>query len=326
MFKTPVWLLSLLCTLPALISACGYTLEFKRVKDPKKEDPITVIRREIRQMKADHRVAIFDLQKEHESRIAALQSDLTRLKNANESLGQAAIQMKRDLQETRITMGKKNAEVDDRFTEVELQRRQIHGRIEEEANRAKETSERSSSFMLGEIEALGKSLSAQEAKRKKADKTLTALEQRQSKTQKLLQEQIVSARTRSADLEKTTGQQEETVRVVTEQVSRQGKSLEAISAQVTELIEKVVPSVNELATRLDDLEWQVDQFKGEVDVQGLNKRLDALTESIDVQRQSLEMLGNTLTSQVDKQQGLLRQTIRRVDDLEATLSSETPHQ
>lgn len=264
-----------------LMVSCGYTLELKRIGDPEKEDPIMVIRRDIRKMKADHRVAIFDLRKEHADEISSIRMNVGRIGKANEGLGQAAIQSKQ-----------KAADIDERFSEIEIQRRLIHGRIDEEANRNKEAVSRINLFTLKELELLRKELLEHGTK------------------SKMLQKQIDRV-------------QAENTRLKQSEIDQQ-KTVQAVSDQVSQLVEKVLPAVNGLASRLDDLEWQVKKLGEQIDVQGLNKRLSDLTEAIDVQRQSLEMLGNTLTSQVDKQQSLLKTTNKRIKRLEAGKPSEDP--
>ncbi|GEM_PF-5075448 len=290
-----------------LMTSCGYSLELKRI-DSKAEDPITVIRRELRQLKADHRVAIFDLQKEQKNRIDAMRVNLSRIGKANETLGKTLIQMKRDLSEARTRLAQNNADTDERFAEMEIQHRLIHGRIEEESNRLKESAARGNNFTVKELEGFRKALATQknafsQLKKKQAQIT-QELKKRQAQATQKLQAQIEGVQAKNVGIEKTT--------------RGQTKSLQSVSTQVSELIDKMLPAVNGLAARVDNLEWALEQLKDDVDIDALQKRLAALAEAIDVQRQSLEMLGNTLTAQVDKQSALLQKTVQGLEALQST--------
>lgn len=263
------------------VVSCGYSLEFKRIAD-KVEDPITMVRRELRQLKADHRVAIFDLQKEQKTQI--------------ESIGK----MKRDLLEARTRLGQNNADTDERFAEMEIQHRLIHGRIEEEGNRFKESSARGSDFTLKVLEGFRTDLAAQKG-------LLSGFKEKQVQASQVLQEQISGVQAKNVGIEQARDDQT--------------KTLQAVSGQVSELIDKMLPAVNGLVSRVDNLEWELEQLKTNVDIQGLQGRLTALREAVDIQRQSLEMLGNTLAAQVDKQGALLQKTVQDLKGLQSKTSS-----
>ncbi len=297
-FKSIVRLPLFLLGIMVLMSSCGYTLEFKRVKDPNEEDPITVIRREIRQMKADHRVAIFDLKKHQEQQEAKLKSDLDKELDL----------VRQDLQETRLALGEKNAEFDDRFIENDLKQRQIYGRIEEEANRVKEDSARTNSFILKELENLSQKITTQETHQKSLENTLNTFQERQKEETQALRVQLNLIQDKNAANETLS--------------DHQGKTLEEVTSQVSQIIDQAVPTINSLAARVDDLEWQVKQFNNDTKTESLKKRLEDLAKSIDVQRKSLEKLGSTVTSQVDKQQGMIQQSIKRLDTLEGKTTSK----
>lgn len=307
--KPQFWLICLSFVL-LMVAGCGFSLT--RIDDKKEEDPITVIRRELRQMKADHRVAIFDLQKEYQEAVSAMQIELTRLGNANESVGQNLIQHRRDLAEMRASAAQKSADTEEHFVEVEHQHRLIHGRIEEESNRFKELSERVSAYTLKELESIRKEMAAQDAFQKKNQQSLqeqlARFEEKEGQMSASLRGQVELVQTKSTGLEK--------------RVDERTKELQAVSEQVSQLIDKVLPAVNGLAARLDDLEWQMKKLGNGTDAQALNKRLSEVSEAVNAQRKSLEMLGNTLTSQVDKQQGLLQKTINRLDGLQAKMPTK----
>lgn len=292
-----------LLSIMLLVQSCGYSLEFKRIDD-KAEDPITVVRRELRQLKAAHRVAMFDLKKERKNQIEMMQANLARVGKGNETLGKNLIQMKRDLSEARTRLGQKNADTDERFAEMEIQHRLIHGRIEKEGNRQKESLARGNNFILKELEAFRKDLATQKD-------TLSQFKQKQVQASQALKEQINGVQAKNVGIEQTS--------------DGQTKILQNVSGQVSELIDKMLPAVNGLAARVDNLEWELKQLKDNVDIQGLQKRLTELTEAIDVQRQSLEMLGNTLAAQVDKQGALLQKTVKGLKGLQSKTAS-TPEQ
>jgi len=286
----------------SLTVSCGYSLEFKRIDD-KAEDPITVIRRELRQLKADHRVAIFDLQKDQKKQVDTMRADLTRIGKANETLGKTLIQMKRDLAETRTRSGQNNADTDERFAEMEIQHRLIHGRIEEEGNRFKESSARANNFTVKELEGFRKDLATQKD-------ALLKFKEKEGQASQALQEKIAGVQAKNAVIKKSTDDQT--------------KALQTVSSQVSELLDKMLPAVNGLAARVDNLEWELKKLKTDIDIQGLNQRLTELAEAVQVQRQSLEMLGNTLTAQVDKQGALLQKTVKDVKGLKSQTPSPRP--
>ncbi len=278
-----------------VLMSCGYALEFKRI-DKDAEDPITVVRRELRQLKAAHRVALFDLQKEQEKQIEALQLDLLRVGQGNETLGKTLIQMKRDLSGATTRLGQNNADTDERFAEMEIQHRMIHGRIEEENNRMKELIARGNNFTVKTLADFRKNLASQEG-------IFLQFKQKQAESSQSLEQKM------SGLAEKNSG--------IAQTAEGQTKTLQSVSTQVSELIDKMLPAVNGLAARVDDLEWALKQFKTNVESQDLQKRLSELSEAVDVQRKSLEMLGNTLAVQVDKQGTLLNKTVKDLKGLQS---------
>ncbi len=284
-----------------LCASCGYSLELSRVDAQKQEDPITLLRRELRQVKADHRVAIFDLRKEQKMQLSELQNEQVEIAKKNRGLGKNVAQFVQ-----------RNADVDERFSEMEVQHRLIHGRIEEEANRYKDVSARASDFTLREIEAVRKDLAKQAAKLKQAQKSfkdqMVSLGRKEEQAIKEMRSEIDSVNEKSLGIQKATAGQK--------------KSVQSVSDQLSQVVDKILPAVNRVTERLDALEWEFKKLDENIDVQALNRRMTQLTDAINVQRQSLEMLGNTLTSQVDKQRGLLRQVIDRLDDSEEKGSSK----
>ncbi|VAX31979.1 hypothetical protein MNBD_NITROSPIRAE01-1835 [hydrothermal vent metagenome] len=275
--------------------SCGYSLEFKRI-DKDAEDPITVVRRELRQLKASHRVSLFDLQKEQEKQIESLQADLLRVAQGNETLGKTLIQMKRDLSGATTRLGQNNADTDERFSEMEIQHRLIHGRIEEESNRRKESTARGNDFTLKALESFRTDLATQQD-------ALLQFQKKQAASRQILEEKMSGVAEKNLGIVQTT--------------DGHAKTLQGVSAQVSELIDKMLPAVNGLAARVDDLEWALEKFKTNVESQDVQKRLSGLTEALDVQRKSLEMLGNTLAAQVDKQGALLKKTVKDLKGLQS---------
>lgn len=289
-----------------LTVSCGYSLEFKRIDDTA-EDPITVVRRELRQLKADHRVALFDLQKEQKKQIDAMRTTLARVGQGNETLGKTLIQMKRDLSDTRMRLGQNNADTDERFAEAEIQHRLIHGRIEEEGNRFKESAARGNNFTVRELEGFRKNLSAQAKDFAAQKESFSQFKKNQTQAHQALKEQIRGVEAKSASVSQIT--------------DAQTKTLKSVSTQLTELIDKMLPAVNGLAARVDTLEWELKELKTNVDIEGLQKRLSEMTEAVDIQRQSLEMLGNTLAAQVDKQGAILKKVVKGLKGLQSKTSA-----
>lgn len=278
-----------------LMVSCGYSLEFKRI-DKDAEDPITAVRREFRQLKAAHRVALFDLQKEQEKQIESLQADLLRVAQGNETLGKTLIQMKRDLSGATTRLGQNNADTDERFAEMEIQHRLIHGRIEEENNLRKESTARGNDFTVKALEHFRTDLATQQD-------ALLQFKKKQAASRQILEEKMSGVAEKNIGIVQTT--------------DGHAKTLQGVSVQVSELIDKMLPAVNGLAARVDDLEWALEKFKTNVESQDVQKRLSRLTEAVDVQRKSLEMLGNTLAAQVDKQGILLKKTVKDLKGLQS---------
>ncbi|MFQ5597773.1 MAG: hypothetical protein ACE5GK_06960 [Nitrospiria bacterium] len=266
-------------------AGCGYSLEFSKVDGNENEpDPVTLMRRELRQLKADHRVAVFDLKKQYES----LAQDQKKRGNQSQS----------DI----VSLRKKDADFGEQLTEIGLQLRFIKGSMEEDVNRMKEVSEGNINTALMELRDIDRRLDLQkkneEADRSRLQKQVDALQVRIEP----LQVKIDALKVSNAALKKSS--------------SEQITALNEVSAQVSELIEKMLPAINDLVQRIDKQEVGLEKMDRDVNVSDLNRRIAGLTEAVDVQRKSLEMLGNTITSQVDKQSRLLEKTIDRIDAFE----------
>ncbi|MFQ5579347.1 MAG: hypothetical protein ACE5FZ_01935 [Nitrospiria bacterium] len=104
-------------------------------------------------------------------------------------------------------------------------------------------------------------------------------------------------------------------------VSReQEKSLQVVSDQASELAEKIPPVLNRQSVRLDDLEWQVKKINEEVDVKQIDKDLAAFSSALDTLKKMLDVLGTRLTTKVDEQGQLLRNTTKKMKGIEARLT------
>lgn len=263
----------LLIVVTLLFSSCGFTVWIPDTKDKEDADPMTLLRRDIRQMRADNRVAAFDRQKD----LNVLDAEL---KKMGENI---------------FSLRKRDANFGEQISEIEMQIRLMGGSIEEEVNRIKEISERKNNNTLKELGGIRQLLVRSEEKEKKE-----ALNNRH------LLDRVHSV--------------QETNRVLQKSSNDQIKALHEVSDRLTQLIEKVLPAVNDLAGRVDKQEDRFSALSRGVDLEGLNRRLSDLTNVIDVQRKSLEMLGNTITAQVDKQSRLLKKTLNRLQVLEAKVS------
>jgi len=339
----------------ALLGGCGYSLEMSSVEEtPEAPDPITLLKRDLRQIKADHRVSIFDLKNEQKLLGEKTKSDIDKI------LAKLHAQIQRDLralEEKReaslLSLRRRDADFGEQIADMEIQLRLMGGSIEEEINRYKDSSEQTNSNALRELGNV-KRLLADEGKKKKASlkmlqgqidgekegrlkletrletqlvsqvaqlKAQIAEEKHQRETLKKTFDEVVLAQAKAEKQARKLLQgqikQIESSSVATNASSDdQIKALNEVSAQVDQLIEKLLPAVNRLAERLDKQEEEFDSLDRKIDVDALNRQLTALTDALDVQRQSLEMLGNTLTSELGKQKRLLQKTIERLQALE----------
>lgn len=301
---------ALLSVVVTLLAGCGYTLELSKLDNNADEpDPITLIRRDIRQLKADHRVAIFDLQKKYKE-VAARVGD--------------------DLHTEMTSLRMRDADFGEQISEIEFQLRLMKGSIEEDVNRVKEVSEQKNNNALRELEDISRLMAKQEKNEKLANQTLQdqiALQTREgAKKNQSLQDQIARQTKEAAKNNQSLQDQIDSIQIASIALQKssndQIKALNEVSAQVSQLIDKVLPVVNDLAQRLDTQENQLRQMDRDINIDGLNRQLKDVREAIDVQRQSLEMLGNTLTAQVDKQAKLFQKTVSRLNVIEAKLSSK----
>jgi len=302
-----------------VLSACGYSLELSKTEAEVVEDPITLIRRDIRKIKADHRVKLFDLRKEQSEKFKQLRSEIEHVGALRKELAQ----LDRKLEETKLALSRRNADTDARISEMEVHHRLIQGSIEEEANRFKEASDEISRFAQKELEALKKEIEGQKKQR--------------AALASLLKEQLKSARkglqSRLSALKETGESTQESVKRQLEAQKKglqglknslldQADAIKGLSEQLSQMLEKLLPAVNKLGERVDALEWQLKKLEGEIDLEALERRLSALRNAVDVQRKSLEMLGNTLTPKVDEHRALLRQLTERLKKLDAPAPSK----
>jgi hypothetical protein len=310
----------------ALLGGCGYSLEMSRLEDtPEAPDPITLLRRELRQLKADHRVSIFDLKNEQKLLAERSKADLKKIRDG------IGTQLQSDLKSGLLSLRRRDADFGEKISEMEIQLRLMGGSVEEEINRYKDRSEQTNNNALRELGDV-KRLLIDEAKEKagsikmlrdQINKEKASRLALWSRVQDLLEVQSNHLKTKIAEeknqreaiqnhikgMESSSGQ----VRTSSDE---QIKALNEVSTQVDELIEKLLPAVNQLGERLDRQEEQFEALKRKIDVDALNRHLNALTETVEVQRRSLKMLGDTLTAEVDKQKRHLRKIMEDLKALE----------
>jgi len=296
-----------------------------RVDQSPEADPLTLLGRDLRQFKAQHRVSIFDLKNEQKAFADGIKVNLEKI------LTDLRIQVQQDLatakkkrEESLLSLRRQTADFGEKIAEIEIQLRLMGGNVEEEINRYKDASEQIQNDTLRELGNL-KRLIARETKEQKASiKRLQAqivAEKRQRESLKKTFEDALFAQTEAEERARKPIQAQITqlkfsIGQVRASSDEQIKTLQQVVSQVDQLIEKILPAVNQLGGRLDKQEEQVDTLNQTIDVDSLNQHLKELTGTIDVQRQSLEMLGTTLTSEVDKQKQLLQETLERLKVLE----------
>ncbi len=286
-----LWISAFLILTLTLTSSCAF--RFSKLGDQEAEpDPITLLRRDIRQLRADHRVALFDLQKDLNAQIERVHGELKK----------EAAEKERD----QFALRKRDADFAEQIAEIEMQIRILGGSLEEEVNRVKERSDQNSNEALSALAAFRSALSKKEKQEASADlametKIRDELKQ-EREARKSLQAQMDAMRAFNETLQESSNEQI--------------KALKAVSDRVSELIEKVLPAVNTLGQRVDQHDDQLKAVKADKNGAGIDRKLSDLSKAVDTQRKSLELLGNTLTVQVDKQQKLLQQALDKLQALE----------
>ncbi len=315
-----------------LLGGCGYSLEMSRDTDaPLPPDPITVLGRDLRQLKADHRVSLFDLKNEQKALAEETRAELKKRLEQLELQIQTELRNAREQRQTALgSLRRRDADFDEQIAEMELQLRLMGGSIDEEINRYKDASEQTNNNALRELGNL-KRLLAKNAEEKsasiKALRERIAEEQDQREAMEKAFDGVVLAQAKEEEqarvsLQHQIKQIESSGKETSASSDEQIKALNQVSVQVDQLIEKLLPAVNLLAERLDKQEDQFDALKREIDIEALKQQLKALSDTVDIQRQSLEMLGSTLTSEVDKQKGLLQKTVEGLQAIEPEVSGK----
>jgi len=316
-----------------LLGGCGYSLEMSRDADtPLPPDPITLLGRDLRQLKADHRVSLFDLKNEQKAL-----AEETRA-NIEKQLEQLRLQLQTDLkkaQEQRQTalrsLRKRDADFGEQIAEMEIQLRLMAGSIDEEINRYKDASEQTNNNAMRELGNLKRRFADEVSEKNASIKMIRELiaeerDQREARGKTFHEAVLAQGKIEEqarASLHDQIKQIESSGEEASASSGEQIKALNQVSTQVDQLIEKLLPAVNLLAERLDKQEEQFDALKREIDIETLNQQLKALNDTVDIQRQSLEMLGNTLTSEVDKQKRLLQKTVEDLQALEPEVSGKS---
>ena len=230
----------------------------------------------------DDRVARID------SQVASMQEAAQAAKDEITRLQSEVKQMKEENRQTVASLQKKRADLDIRLAEAALQHRMIQGNSEKEGHRFNELSHQveNIAFRVNDLSEVKSRLGEQE---KKWDAV-----------QKTLQGQIDSIKVGGANLQKSSEQQ--------------AKKLSEISDQVLELAEKIPPALNAQAVQLTDLGRQFEKMPKGADAEQVNKSLIDLSDALNV-------LGQKITAKVDEQERLLQKTAKRLQALEAKMSS-----
>ncbi len=292
---------------------------------PDAPDPVTLLGRDLRQFKAQHRVSIFDLQNEQKVLLERTKTDI------DKRLADLHAQIQRDLgalenkkEAALLSLRRQDADFGEKIAEIEIQLRLMGGSIEEEINRYRDASEQTQDNALRELGNI-KRLMASEAKEKKASLKILQGQITEGKHQRealkkavdeVLLVQVKAEEQGRKTLQAEINQIKSSNIKATASSNDQINALNQVSTQVDQLIEKVLPAVNRLGERLDKQEEQISALIREMNIEDLNRKLAALTDTIEVQRQSLDMLGNTLSSEIDKQKRLLQQAGDRLKALE----------
>jgi len=291
-FSGKVRVVAFLIFITMLSAACS--LKLGQVGDQEAQpDPMTLLRREIRQLRIDHRVALFDLQKDLNAQVERLRADLKK----------EAAEKEKD----QFALRKRDADFAEQIAEIDMQVRILGGSFEEQINRVKEFSDQKNSEAIRDLAEMRGVLAKKEKQEALAEQNLQNKIAGQLKEEgdarKSLQDQIDSMRAFDETLQQSSNDQI--------------KALKAVSEQLSELIDKVLPAVNTLSQRVDRQEEQFKALNRKPDAAGLDGRLSDLAKVVEAQRKTLEILGNTLTAQVDKQQKQLQQATDRLQALEA---------
>ncbi|MFQ5543359.1 MAG: hypothetical protein ACE5FY_03285 [Nitrospiria bacterium] len=274
----------------ALLSGCGVSLGNTQSAG---DDPVTSMRKDVHRLNIQHG----NLRKELLKNASQLKSEIKGLQE----------QDRKTLTDLSERFGERSAAMGERITQLESQNRLLRGTIEEERHRFKELFHQENDHILKEVNKIRTLL----AKQGKDGETIKKVLQKQINVQ---EKQGTAHGALAAQLNRFKNVQETFNNTISEKMNAlqsdnraaQGASdslaneLEESSKQMTAFTEKLLPAVNGLASRLDNLEWKFEKFEGEFDINSLNKRLMELSDAIDVQRQSLEMLGDNLSAQISK--------------------------
>jgi hypothetical protein len=278
----------------ALLHGCGYSVRMVALEEEQRE---------------------LQDKKSLEGDVARLQSDLKKLRKQNR---QAAIILKKEIKrngtlfnagmkerrEEIIGLRKGQADLNVRMDEAGLQARGVQGNFEEKG--------RQLSALSHQIENVAFRVNKHGEAKEKLIKQV-------SKLDRLLQLQIKRVDT----LKKSLQRQVDAISLVDlnlRNVSKeQEKSLQGVSDQAAELAEKIPPVLNRQSVRLDELEWQVKKIKSEVDVKQIDKDLAAFSRALGSLKKTLDILGTRITTKVDEQGRLIRNTMKKVKGIESKL-------
>ncbi|MFQ5780802.1 MAG: hypothetical protein ACE5HN_08480 [Nitrospiria bacterium] len=272
-----------------LFQGCGYSIKMVALEEEQQElqkkkaleKDVARLQSDLQKLQKQNRQAVAVLKKETGKALTRLLADLKRIEKENQ---QAVIALQR---------GKADFNV--RIDEATMQLRMIQGTLEKKDRRLSELYHQvdNVAFRVNELGEMKGQLSEQGKK--------------VELVKKALQTQI------------------DAINQVTDNLQRiskeQGKGLEGLSDQASELAEKIPPALNKHAARLDELEWQVEKMKSEINVQQINKRIADFSDSLGTLRETLDVLGAKIAVKVDEQERLIQNTTKKLKGIEAALAS-----
>ncbi|HIE65213.1 MAG: hypothetical protein ABGX83_00105 [Nitrospira sp.] len=278
-----------------LLHGCGYTVRMVALEEEQRE---------------------LQEKKSLEGDVARLQVDLKKLRKQNR---QAAIILKEEisrngtlfkagLKDSRkeiLGLQKGQTDLNVRMDEATFQFRGVQGHFEEQ--------DRLFSALSHQVENVAFRVNKHGESKEKLTKQVRKLES-------LLQSQmrIVDA------LKESLRRQLDAISLVDRNLRKvskeQEKSLQVVSDQASELAEKIPPVLNRQSVRLDELEWQVKKMSSEVDVKQIDKDLATFSRALDTLKKTLELLGGRMTTKLDEQGRLIRDTTKKVRGIEARLT------
>ncbi|MFQ5949208.1 MAG: hypothetical protein ACE5J1_00790 [Nitrospiria bacterium] len=300
-----------------LFQGCGYSIKMVALEEEQQElqkkkaleKDVARLQSDLQKLQKQNRQAVAVLKKETGKALTRLLADLKRIE--------------KEKQQAVIALQKSQADFNVRIDEATMQLRMVQGTLEKKDRRLSELYHQvdNVAFRVNELGEMKGRLSEQEEKGNVLGKALEA----QVKALDTLKHRLNEQEKKVESVKKALQTQIGAINQINDNLQRtskeQGKGLQGLSDQASELAEKIPPALNKHAARLDELEWQIEKMKSEIDVQQINKRIADFSDSLDILRETLDVLGAKIAVKVDEQERLIQNTTKKLKGIEAALAS-----